>query len=398
LSAAAAVLAIVLGTASPAAAAVPVRAAAAPVCYSLPTQPLPTPVWALTRLRPDLAWPLSRGAGVTVAVIDTGVFPDHPALAGKVLPGRDLVAEGNALVPHTDVPGQCDEFGHGTVVSGIIAGSETQSNGYRFSGVAPDARILPVRVLRDQASANTTLSTEIAEAVNWAVDIGGADVINLSLVTSPSPELEAAIAHALDTGTVVVAAVGNQATGGGPDPYPAAFDGVIGVAGSDRADAHVESSTVGEYVDVAAPGVDIAGPAPAGDGYIFAPKGGTSFATAYVTGVAALLKGYDRGITPAEVLDRVTRTADHPAQGWTPELGWGVVSPARAIGALDDSAGEPGPSGRLDAASPAPEARDGVSAAAPWVAAFAAVAAIAVLVAVPVLRRGRDRRWRPGRG
>jgi type VII secretion-associated serine protease mycosin len=359
--------------------------------------------WALTRLRPDLAWPLSRGAGVTVAVIDSGVSPDHPALAGKVLPGRDLVLESNSLMPHAEIPGHCDEFGHGTVVAGIIAGRETVSNGYRFSGVAPDASILPIRVLRDQATSNTTLSTDIADAVTWAVDAGRADVINLSLVTSPSPELKAAVEHALAAGTVVVAAVGNRSQGAqagdGQVGYPAAFDGVIGVAGSDRGDKHVDTSTTGRAVDVAAPGVDIAGPAPASDGYIFAPRGGTSYATAYVSGVAALLKGYDRSLTPAEITDRITRTADHPPQGWSPELGYGVVSPARAVGALDAGEGAwAGAGGRLDLAPAAPETRDVVSTAAPWILAVGVMVALAVLLAVPVLRRGRERDWRSGRG
>jgi type VII secretion-associated serine protease mycosin len=396
------VLAAVLGIAPPPVAAsvpaAPVRAAVAQAdCYTLKTYPLPTAVWALTRLRPDLAWPMSRGAGATVAVIDSGVYGDHPTLAGKVLPGRDFVFEKNRLMPHADVAGQCDEYGHGTVVAGIIAGRETVSNGFRFMGVAPEATILPIRVLRDQADRNDNLSADVAAALNWAVDVGDVDVINLSLVTTPSRELQAAIEHALASGVVVVAAVGNTTNGSDPAGYPAAFPGVIGVAGSDREDKHVDTSATADYVDVAAPGVEIAGPAPAGDGYIFAAKGGTSFATAYVSGVAALLKARDPAMSPAEVLDRITRTADHPSQGWTPELGFGVVNPARAVGALDTAAVGDTVTGRLDLDPAAPAPRDGASMAAPWIAGFAALAALGVLFAVPIWRKGRGRSWHPGR-
>jgi type VII secretion-associated serine protease mycosin len=395
LSGAVAVLAIVAIVAPQ-----PTAASASPpsACYSVATYPLPGPVWALTRLRPDLAWPLSRGAGVTVAVIDSGVFPNHAALAGKVLPGRDLVVEANKLAPHAAVPGQCDEYGHGTVVAGIIAGRETQSSGYRFSGIAPDASILPIRVLRDQSSSDTTLSVRIADAVTWAVDAGHAGVVNLSLVTNPTPQLAAAVQHALAAGVVVVAAAGNDGSVRGQVEYPAAYDGVIGVAGSDRADAHVASSTSGNYVDVSAPGVDIVGPAPASDGYLYVPAGGTSFAAAYVSGVVALIRAHEPGLTPAQVADMVTRTADHPPQGWTPELGYGVVNPARAVGALAEATTEAGPpAGRLEVKAAAPAPRDAVSVAAPWVAACAVGVALAILVAVPVTRRGRARRWRPGR-
>ncbi|MEK8108396.1 S8 family serine peptidase [Micromonospora sp. M12] len=94
--------------------------------------------WALRRLEPTSAWPLSRGAGVTVAVIDSGVSATHPLLKGQVLEGRDF----NYLAAKQ---GQCDEAGHGTLIAGIIAGRE--GTGVPFSGIAPAARILPIRVL-----------------------------------------------------------------------------------------------------------------------------------------------------------------------------------------------------------------------------------------------------------
>jgi type VII secretion-associated serine protease mycosin len=374
-----------------------VEAGATARCGQPVTLPLPEPDWALTRLRPDLAWPLSRGAGVTVAVIDSGVSPDHPALAGKVLPGRDLVVEaGEAQAVAGVTLGQCDEVGHGTVVAGIIAGREETSAGYTFSGIAPDATILPVRVLRDQTpDANADMATRIATAVNWAVG-QGAKVINMSLTTGPSPQLADAIAHALASGVVVVAAAGNSGTDAtAAVTYPAAYDGVIGVGGVDDKDQHVDSSTVGNWVDVAAPGVRISGPAVAGGGYVYAESGGTSFATAYVSGVAALICAHDPTLSAAQVAERITATADHPPQGWNAEVGYGVVNPARAVGALDPGAAVPSePAGQVSPLVAPATSHDAVSTAAPWVAGAAAMVALGVLVAVPVTRRGRERGWR----
>jgi type VII secretion-associated serine protease mycosin len=348
------------------------------------------PAWALTRLRPDLAWPLSRGAGVTVAVIDSGVSPSHPALEGKVLEGRDFVVGGT---------GQCDENGHGTLIAGLIAGREVVSAEFRFYGIAPDATILPVRVLRDQQrSYETDLSERIADAVMWAVDRGDADIINLSLTTAPTPELEAAIEHAIAAGAVVVAAAGNEGESGRTEQvaYPAAYRGVIAVAGVDANNQHVSSSTPGDYVDVAAPGVLIAGPAPAGGGFLWSEQGGTSFAAAYVSGVAALVRAYHPALTTDQIAERIIQTAEQSDGQWSPEVGFGVVDPARAVGALTLATPPSEPTGRLVAPAPPAPARDPLSNAAPWIAATGALAAVIVLVAVPVARQGRRRGWRSG--
>src|SRR5262245_35161479 len=310
-------------------AAVPARAAARlAACGPVVTEPLAEPPWPLARLRPDLAWPLARGAGVTVAVVDSGVSGSHASLSGKVLPGLDLVPGGGGS-------GQCDESGHGTLIGGIIAARDVVSAGFVFHGVAPEASIVPIRVLRDEKrSFDDDLPGRIATAVRWAVDSGHAGVINLSLTTTPTPALASAIAYAIGNGVVVVAAAGNQgdASQPGQPVYPAGYDGVIAVAGVDEKDGHVSTSDVGSYVDIAAPGVRIAGPAPNGGGFVFAPDGGTSFAAAYVSGVAALIRSYDPRLTPAQVTQRITSTADHPGQMWDPEVGYGVIDPARAVG------------------------------------------------------------------
>jgi type VII secretion-associated serine protease mycosin len=367
--------------------------AQATTCGPVVPQPLAEPVWALSRLRPDLAWPLTRGAGVIVAVIDSGVSATAPTLAGKVLPGRDFVDPGSGS-------GQCDENGHGTLVAGIIASQETVSGDYRYSGIAPDAQILPIRVLRDQQrSTEGDLPSKIAEAIRWAVDEGHAKVVNLSLTTEPTTDLRDAIDHALATGATVVAAAGNDGgtgSGGTQTDYPAAYPGVIAVAGVDMADAHVDSSSTGPYVDIAAPGARIAGPAPRGGGFLFSAEGGTSFAAAYVSGVAALVEAYQPNLTPAQVAQRITLTADHPAGLRNDQVGYGVVNPVRAVGALAVAA--PAATSpvagqiRLPARAPAPHST--VARVAAWLAVSGGLVTVVVLAAVPIVRRGRQRSWR----
>jgi type VII secretion-associated serine protease mycosin len=366
--------------------------AAAAACGPVVTDPLVEPPWGLTRLRPDLAWPLTSGAGVRVAVIDSGVSPDHPSLRGKVVAGRDLLAPPTGL-------GQCDENGHGTLIAGIIAGREVVSGGFRFHGVAPGASIVPVRVLRDQRRTfEADLSSRIATAIRWAVDEGSADVVNLSLTTPDTAALRRAVEHALAQGVVLVAAAGNEGgTQQGQAAYPAAYPGVIGVAGVGTQDEHITSSSPGPHVDVAAPGVRVAGPSPAGDGFLYTEEGGTSFATAYVSGVAALIRGYAPELTPAQVVARITQTADHPADVWNPQVGYGVVDPVRAVATLAQDgavpAREPGEMPALVAA-PEPDRRTAILAA--WIAAAGVFVILLTLVAVPVARRGRQRRWRSG--
>jgi membrane-anchored mycosin MYCP len=372
---------------------VPAAPALAAPCGPTVTDPLAEAPWPLQRLRPENAWPLSVGKGVTVAVVDSGVSAEHPTLTGKVQTGRDFVVNNG--------PGTCDENGHGTLIGGIIAGSENTSAGYRFYGMAPAATIVPVRVLRDQRrSTEADLSDTIAEAIRWSVDEGRADVINLSLTTPPTPGLEQAVAYAVSKRVVVVAAAGNeggQEGGAGQPVYPAAYPGVIAVAGVNDKDTHVSSSTSGDFVDVSAPGENIAGPSPAGGGYLFTKEGGTSFAAAYVSGVAALIRSYDPGLGPDEVSRRITETADHPPQMWTREVGHGVVNPARAVGALRPAVAA-GAAGNERVPPPVDETDPLANAkvVAGWAGGIGAVVALLAILLVPVVRRGRQRGWRAG--
>ncbi|MGC5320345.1 type VII secretion-associated serine protease mycosin [Micromonospora arida] len=362
--------------------------AAPPLCGPTGTDSLTQMPWALRRLEPSSAWPLSRGAGVTVAVIDSGVSAAHPLLKGQVLEGRDF----NGLPARQ---GQCDEAGHGTLIAGIIAGRE--GTAVPFSGIAPAARILPIRVLPQLGAVNNPqLPAQIAAAIDWAV-AQGADVINLSLTTIPRPELTEAVERALAKGVVLVAAAGNRSEDSQNLPgYPAAYPGVIAVGGVDEQGGHVGTSISGDYVDIAAPGMNIVGPAPGNNGYRTVPEGGTSYAAAYVSGVAALVRAAYPSLDPQQVADRLERTADNPPEGQNADIGHGTVNPYRAVSSLLGTRANP-PAGAL----PAPAVRDDPLSwqrpTAIWAAVIGALLAGLLLVARPIMALGRRRDWRPGR-
>ncbi|MGW5669487.1 type VII secretion-associated serine protease mycosin [Micromonospora sp. NPDC003776] len=363
-------------------------AAAAPKCGPA-GNPAPTqPDWALDRLAPQAAWRVTRGGGITVAVIDSGVSARHPLLRGKVLPGTDV----NHLA---SFQGQCDLVGHGTLVAGIIAGRE--GTGVPYSGVAPGARILPIRVLADnQRTFDESIPAEIGKAIRYAVD-HEADVINLSLVTLDTRELKDAVDYALSRNVVLVAAAGNrQENQQDQKAYPAAYDGVIAVAGLDDKGEHVGSSVTGDYVDIAAPGLNIAGPAPGGSGYLYEPQGGTSFAAAYVSGVVALVRAAHPTLTPDQIRYRLTRTADNPPDGHNAEVGYGMVDPYRAVTSLLGSRANP-PLGAMPKPEPPADPLAWQRTVAIWVAVVGAVLAGVLLALRPILVLGRRRGWRPGR-
>ncbi|HIW62640.1 MAG TPA: type VII secretion-associated serine protease mycosin [Candidatus Stackebrandtia excrementipullorum] len=282
--------------------------------------------WGQRRLAPERVWPLTTGDGVKVAVIDSGVSDAHDVLSDKVTPVANLVPD--------DLTADCDLVGHGTSIAGIIAGrADTDSP---FSGMAPDAEILSIRVMPDLKPVNSDdIPQRLASAIRQAVD-AGADVINLSIQVSSSNVLREAVEYAADNDVVMVAAAGNQGGSDGSNlpQYPAAYDNdaVIAVTSTDPAGQPASSSNTGDYIDLAAPGVEIEGPGPKGKGFTGGPDAsGTSFATAFVSGTAALLRERFPRADAEEIAARMIVTAEHPAQGWNPTVGFGMVDPYRAV-------------------------------------------------------------------
>lgn len=276
--------------------------------------PLRGQQWALNTLQADQVWPLQSAAGVTVAVIDSGVDAGHPDLAGVVLPGTDLVAAGN---------GQSDPYGHGTHVAGVIAA--VRGNAVGIAGLATGARILPVRVLDGLGNGS---DADLANGIVWAVD-HGASVINLS-VGSPdySPAEAAAVAYAIQRGVVVVASAGNERTKGNPVMYPAAFASVIGVAATGTTNRTLDFSSSGSFVDLAAPGMDIVSTYRRA----YASLKGTSASAPLVSATAALVRAAAPKLSNAQVATLLTTTAqDIESAGRDALSGSGLIRPLVAV-------------------------------------------------------------------
>ncbi|MFF7475604.1 type VII secretion-associated serine protease mycosin [Streptomyces sp. NPDC008092] len=288
--------------------------------------------WGLSALHLDEAWQTTKGRGITVAVLDTGVEADHPDLAGNVLAAKDMIGFGAG-------PGDRDWARHGTAMAGIIAGhGHGVGNGDGVMGVAPEARILPVRVILEdgdsaRAKARSTRGNALAEGIRWAAD-HGADVINLSLgddsdSAHPEPSEDEAIQYALKKDVVVVASAGNGGDKGDHISYPAAYPGVIAATAVDKFGTRAGFSTRRWYATVSAPGVDIVIADP---DHKYYEGWGTSAASAFVSGAVALIKAAHPGLTPAQIKKLLEDTArDAPAGGRDDSRGFGMIDPAAAI-------------------------------------------------------------------
>jgi type VII secretion-associated serine protease mycosin len=291
----------------------PQRAAA-----SLP-DPLLAQQWGVFAIGADSVWSTTTGSGITVAVVDSGSGP-HPDLTANLLVGKTYF--GLAESPDGN---DVDNQGHGTHVAGIVAAAS--NNGIGGSGVAPNAKIIPIHVLDTNGQGD---ARDVANGVRFAAD-SGAKVINLSLGgATESATLTQAITYATEKGALVIAAAGNGGPTSAPK-WPAALDLTIAVTAVDSANRAASFNQRGDYIDLAAPGVSIVSTAN-GD---YAALSGTSMAAGFVAGAAALLFAAEPRATNTQVRDILLTTAtDIGEPGRDLVFGTGLVNMVAALQAL----------------------------------------------------------------
>jgi subtilisin family serine protease len=281
------------------------------------------------------AWRISRGKHVLVGVLDTGVNPDAPGLTGQVISGPDFTRG-------ADPPGYHPPHLHGTYIASIIAGHGSGAGRRQgILGVAPEARVLSVRVILDDNEPgfsvyqdNSNFYDAIGNGIRYAV-AHGVQVINMSLGTPlNSRDMRSAIAYAVAHGVVVVSSAGNSGHAGSaltPYSYPASTPGVVSVAALGPDVTRASFSNQNSAVVMAAPGVRVPGDGPRGS-YILGS--GTSPASALVAGVAALIRSRYPKLPPALVVQALVSSTSHrPAGGYSPSVGFGEVNAAAALAA-----------------------------------------------------------------
>lgn len=249
--------------------------------------------WHLGRLNVAEAHRITRGAGVVVAVIDTGVWAGHPDMAGAVLPGLDPQP-----TPLGD--GRDDQDGHGSLVAALIA-ARGREGSRGVLGIAPESKILPIRKV---LNAYTT-STDTVAGIRFAIE-QGAQVINMSFSAADNQTFHNAVREAEAANIVLIAGTGNYGAGG--DGFPAAYPEVLAVGATDNQGSVAKLSVTGPQVDLVAPGTDILSINRSGSsGYSVGD--GTSSAAAIVSGAAALIRARYPDMSAAEVVHRLTATA-----------------------------------------------------------------------------------------
>ncbi|GAA0331257.1 type VII secretion-associated serine protease mycosin [Streptomyces blastmyceticus] len=345
--------------------------------------------WHLDAMHAEEMWETSKGTGITVAVIDTGVDANLPDLQGQVLEGENF--SGNEGTARTDTDG------HGTHMAALIAGTGKRGSEFGAYGLAPGAKILPVRVggsnFRDDSLA-------MAKALRYAAD-SDARIINISR-GSPgrNAEEEEAITYALSKGKLIFVAVGNTGDKSNAVEYPAAFPGVLGVAAVDQNGTAASWSQHGPQVALAAPGVGMVAACPGDSGVCRGD--GTSAATAIASASAALIWSVHPTWTANQITRVLINTAGGPENGKkrTDLIGYGAVRPRIAL----KDPGDPGPAdvsplpgpesksaaGKVQKQAAAPKDDDGLNAT--WIAVgIGAAALLGAAITTPILiarRRG----------
>lgn len=276
--------------------------------------------YALVRVHIEPVLEITRGGSVPVAIIDSGVAVSHEALAGASISVLDVVARPNA--PATTAPPEL----HGTAIASIIVGHG------RLQGIAPEVDLLAIRAFKEtdpKSGAARSSAFHLSKGISAAID-RGVRVINLSL-TGPQDRLVAhTVEQALMAKIAVIAAAGNAGPGA-PPAYPAAQAGVIAVTATDDGDRLYRHANRGPYVTLAAPGVDILVAQPKGYGYL----SGTSMATAYVSGLSALMISRVDDLTPVRLRKLLeTSATDLGKPQRDPEFGAGRIDASAAFSHL----------------------------------------------------------------
>ena len=341
--------------------------------------------WHLRYLKVAEAHRISQGAGVTVAVIDSGVDP-HPDLRNNLLPGNDTYPGGKG-------DGRTDTDGHGTGMAGLIAAHGRGSNG--VLGIAPRAKIIPIRYFQGKDGDPDNAAT----GIEWAME-KGATIISVSAVSTGTPRLSEAVARARRSNVVIVAAAGNR-----PVDYfigpPAICDGVVAVGATDTTGKLADVSVTGPQLAIAAPGVDISSTSFDGK---YRTGTGTSPSTAIVAGAAALVRSKYPDLSAEEVVHRLTATAvDKGKPGRDEEYGYGVLDLVAALTAdVPPLEGSPAPSNSEPAgaeptgAGPAaPDPDNASSNSTTLVIALTALVVLGLLVTLLVLQARRRRHHPP---
>jgi Subtilase family len=296
--------------------------------------------WVLDMMHAQEAWQITQGKNVTVAVIDSGVFPSVSDLAGSVIKGPNLSG--------VNTPQSNGFWGvHGTWMASLIAGHGHGDGTSGIVGIAPQSRVLSIRVVTDQGDpnfrkyeqeSNNQVQKALARAITDAAN-RGASVISMSLgYGASSRAVRLALQYALGRGVVVVASSGNSGdtadarrAGQAPYSFPADYPGVLGVGAVTESGTAASFSSDNLSVEVAAPGVQV--PAQGRDGQYWLVSG-TSPACALTAGVAALIKSAYPHLSPALVDQAITSTTQNPPPGgYDDRVGFGTVDAAAALAA-----------------------------------------------------------------
>jgi len=289
--------------------------------------PIKQKSWAQQRMAPERVWHLTKGRGIVVGVVDTGVSGKAPTLRGAVLPGISLLP-GSAVKT-----GDGDCFGSGTFIAALIAARPDPDPHVPFAGLAPEATIFPVRVDDDppKIQNHTALAEAIAVGIKEATD-AGAKVIAVGLVATVGiPALRAAVDYAYDHDVLVVASAATPKPG--QLAFPARLPGVVAVApiGEDGP----SNAALGAEPTLAAPAVNLIGVGPEGKGHRVASS--PQLAVGYVAGVAALVRAHHPELPAEDVDQRLRISADHPSTALPHDsLGYGVVNPYAAVTIVPD--------------------------------------------------------------